>query len=339
MLTILFGGRSEERLVSVASAQNLARHFPEARLVFWSPTGDLHVVEQAELAAHRDAFTTPFTARANSFAGSIEAGVEYLKGQTLILALHGTEGEDGSLQRILEANRIAFTGTGARASALAFDKARTKEIARHHHLPVAAELMLEDLQLPAQEEALRAFAKAHPRLVLKPRAQGSSVGLHIVKTPAELTAAIASIQKTSLPYLAEPFLEGREITVGVYDTLDGKLAALPCSEVVVSDGRSFDYQGKYLGQGVVELTPAPLNGEEGLACQALAMQLHRAVGAYGYSRTDMILTERGPVLLEINTLPGLSKASFIPQQLSAAQISMRDFFALQVKLAEARNRS
>lgn len=338
-ITILFGGRSEERLVSVASAQNLAGHLPDARLYFWAPTGELHEVSAAELARHQNPFTTQFVAQSKSFVGSLEAAIDLLKGHTVILALHGTEGEDGSVQALFEKNQIAFTGTGARASQLTFDKKLTKELARQNNLPITDDLLLNDPTDANQKKILESFFQTHQHIVLKPVANGSSVGLFIIHNHAELTKAMAAIKAKSGAYLAERFITGREITVGVMDQLNGDLKALPCSEVQVVQGRQFDYEGKYLGQGVVELTPAPITLEQTQACQQLALSLHRLAGCFGYSRTDMILTDRGPVLLEINTLPGLSKASFIPQQLTAMGMSLKEFFALQITLAEKRNQN
>jgi D-alanine-D-alanine ligase len=253
------------------------------------------------------------------------------------LALHGTEGEDGSVQALFEKNHIAFTGTGAKGSRLTFDKKLTKELARKHNLSLTEDLLLTAPTEASQKILLEQFFQTHQHIVLKPVANGSSVGLFIIHNHAQLTEAMNSIKFESGAYLAERFITGREITVGVMDRPDGEHIALPCSEVQVTQGRQFDYEGKYLGQGVVELTPAPITQEQTQSCQTLALTLHRVAGCYGYSRTDMILTDHGPVLLEINTLPGLSRASFIPQQLTAFGMSLKEFFALQITLAEKRN--
>ncbi len=329
---ILFGGNSEERLVSVASAQNIATVIPEAALWFWTKEGKVHEVSSSELAEHADAFTKEFSSKTAPKAESLRSGLETLKGKAIIIALHGTEGEDGTLQKMLEQMKIPFTGTGAAASEKAFNKILTKKIAAENGVNTAPELVIKDLD-PSSIKSLGEFFSEHKKIVLKPLANGSSVGLHIVASTDELERAIPAIQKSGyLPYLSEPFITGREITVGVREDSHHQLSPLPCSEVRVIQGRQFDYHGKYLGSGVEELTPAPLTKEESEACQKLALKLHSAIGCRGYSRTDMILTEKGPVLLEINTLPGLSRASFIPQQLQVAGISVRDFFLEQINL-------
>jgi D-alanine-D-alanine ligase len=228
--------------------------------------------------------------------------------------------------------KIPFTGTPSLASEKAFNKAFTKKIAKEIGIAVAEEVIVDDLAA-ATVKKLEELLAQNKKIVLKPLANGSSVGLHIANNPLELERALQAIKESGyLPYVSEPFITGREITVGVREDSSHKLSALPCSEVRVIQGRQFDYQGKYLGSGVEELTPAPLTKDESETCQMVALKLHEAIGCKGYSRTDMILTSHGPVLLEINTLPGLSKASFIPQQLKVAGISLRDFFLEQINL-------
>ena len=329
---ILFGGSSEERLVSVASAQNISGVIPEAALWFWTKDGKVHEVTSSELSSHAEAFTKEFSPKSPVKAATLEEALRTLSGKTIIVALHGTEGEDGTLQKMLERMQIPFTGTGAAASEKAFNKAMTKAIARDHGVNVAPEIIVEDTE-PSTMKKLEAFLEQSKKIVLKPLANGSSVGLHIVASKTDLEKAMTAIKASGyLPYVSEPFVTGREITVGVRENHEHKLSPLPCSEVRVIQGRQFDYQGKYLGSGVEELTPAPLTQEESDDCQKLALAIHQAIGCKGYSRTDMILTDKGPVLLEINTLPGMSKASFIPQQLRAAGITVRDFFLEQINL-------
>lgn len=338
ILVILFGGSSEERLVSVASAQNLSGQLPEADLWFMSPNGELHVVAKTELAVHRNPFTSPFHPSGHAFAGSLTGAVELLRGKTVIMALHGTEGEDGTIQALFERHHIAFTGSGSVSSQKCFDKKLTKLTARTAHIAVADDLLISDPSTTSAAEKLREFHRQHPQMVLKPVANGSSVGLFIIKSSQDLEEAIAKLKTSTVGgYLAEAFLVGREITVGVAQRRGGGVRALPCSEVRVIQGRQFDYEGKYLGKGVEELTPAPIGPEETRRCQELALKLHQLMGCEGYTRTDMILTTQGPVLLEINTLPGLSRASFIPQQVAALGETMRDFFAEQLDLARSRN--
>lgn len=329
---VLFGGSSEERLVSVASAQNLAAHLPEASFWYWGKDDRIFVIGQEELKAHQNAFTTEFVPKVPAGFPSMQAAIPTVKNKFLILGLHGTQGEDGKLQALLEQHQIKFTGSDARASALAFDKRATKHLAKTHGISVVTDLAVSDFSA-VDEAALAQLLKDHGKIVLKPLANGSSVGLFIIGSGEELTSALNSIKTNGkIPYMAEPFITGREITVGVWQKSPSEIIPLPCSEVRITQGGQFDYQGKYLGKGVEEITPAELTSAEASACQAVALKVHQIIGCKGYTRTDMVLTKSSPVLLEINTLPGLTRASFIPQQLQAINVNLREFFEAQLKL-------
>lgn len=336
-VVILFGGASSERMVSVASAQNVSAQLPDAECWFLARDGQVFVTPREVLAAHEKAFTTEFTPGGAATWPSLDTALDApaAKGRTFFLALHGGDGENGVTQQKFESRGLAFTGSSAMASAQAFDKARTKELAQAKGARVALERRLDTTKEAELRRTLAELLSNAPRWVLKPQADGSSHGLVHLRAPDEIDAAVKTLHALRLPYLAEVFIEGRELTVGVVQDANG-LRALPVSEVRVIPGGAFDYEGKYLGRGTEELTPAPLDAGERAAAQALALLTHKAVGCFGYSRTDMILTAQGPVLLEINTLPGMTKASFIPQQLAAAGLEVKHFLAGQLELARAR---
>ena len=336
-VVILFGGSSSERLVSVASAQNVSTHLPDAECWFVRKDGAVFLIPPAVLAAHARPFEQEFVAAgAPAFvelAEALDSG--RAKHRTFFLALHGGEGENGVTQKHFERRRLAFTGSGSKASADAFDKAKARTLASAKGAKVAEARTLPVMGVPMAKAALASLLAAHPRWVLKPQADGSSHGLIHLKEPEELDAAAEALSGFALNYLAEVFIEGRELTVGVVDDAAGS-AALPVSEVRLIPGGAFDYAGKYLGKGTEEITPAQLTEPEWAAAQALAVLTHKALGCEGYSRTDMILGSKGLMLLEINTLPGMTKASFIPQQLAAAGRSLKDFLERQLELARAR---
>jgi D-alanine-D-alanine ligase len=189
--------------------------------------------------------------------------------------------------------------------------------------------------VPRARASLFELLDRHPRLVLKPVADGSSMGLQFLNDRGEIEPALHRLKDEDQPYLAEAFVGGTELTVGVIDHEEG-LRALPCSEIRVPPGESFGYSAKYLGRGAREITPAEVAPEVAAEAQELGLRAHRALGCFGYSRTDLITTEDGPVYLETNTLPGLTRASFIPQQLEAAAIPMQRFLARQLALARRR---
>ncbi len=130
----------------------------------------------------------------------------------------------------------------------------------------------------------------------------------------------------------EKVIKGREITVGVIEDDNGPMG-LPCTEILVDNDREFDYQGKYLGMGTKELTPADITESLTRDAQRLAVIAHAALSLDGYSRADLILADDGYYFLETNTLPGLTKTSLVPQQLAVAGINMREFLERQIKIA------
>ena len=332
-LAILFGGDGSERRVSVASAQNVASLLEEASLWFWRPDGAVVAVERRELLGFERPFERDFTPSAGSSWPSLPAALDSsgARGLAFFLALHGGAGEDGTVQALLEDRKLAFTGSGAEASRLAFDKlaARARVEARGLRVAEATAVTTDS----ATHERLARLFEKHDKVVVKPVADGSSHGVRIVSNERELDAAIAHVvTHPEIRHIAEAFIQGRELTVGVIDE-ERELEALPCSEVVLEAGRTFDFDGKYLGKGVREITPADVPVEMAREAQSVALTAHDAVGCRGYSRTDIIMGKDGPVFLEINTLPGLTRASFIPQQLAAAGIDMRRFLKRQIEIA------
>jgi D-alanine-D-alanine ligase len=252
---------------------------------------------------------------------------------TLFLSLHGGASEDGTLQAQLEELHYAFTGSGSDASARAFNKARAKEYVRAQQVRTADSLVL-SLDDPAFGSRIHESVEQWQRVVLKPRDSGSSDGLAIIRAMNEVVPALELLaRRQPEPYIIEQYLSGRELTVGVIEQADGSMTILPPSEIEITENATFDYAGKYLGKGSREITPAVLTPAQTEAVQDLARRAHQALGCRGYSRTDIILTSNGPYFLETNTLPGLTTASFIPQQLAAAGIAFGDFLEEQCRLS------
>jgi len=336
-LAILFGGDGSERRVSVASAQNVASLLESASLWFWRPDGSVASLNQPDLLGFERPFERDFSPEAASSCPGLEPALDSNGARNLVffLALHGGSGEDGTVQALLEEKGLAFTGSGAEASRIAFDKLAARERVAARGIRVAeASTVTADA---ATHERLARLFEVHEKIVVKPVADGSSHGVRVVANERELDAAIVHIvAHPEIRHLAEAFIEGRELTVGVIEEEEG-LRALPCSEVVLEAGRTFDFDGKYLGKGVREITPADVSESIARAAQAVALAAHEAVGCRGYSRTDVIMGKDGPVFLEINTLPGLTRASFIPQQLEAAGIDMRRFLERQIEIAVTAN--
>jgi D-alanine-D-alanine ligase len=171
--------------------------------------------------------------------------------------------------------------------------------------------------------------------VLKPLADGSSRGLYFVDRGDDLEAMARQVATVGVPYLAEEFIAGRELTVAVLDD-DGRPRALPCLEIETDPGHVFDYAGKYLGKGTREICPAKISAEASADAQRIAVAAHTALGCEGYSRTDLVLAQDGAYYLETNTLPGLTSSSLVPQELAADGISFEQFLREQVEIARGR---
>ncbi len=333
---LLFGGKSEERLVSVASAQNLAEQYDFSELIFQDKNERLFRVAKPDLLNHKNVFLEEFIPNSTAVAENLETGLELFKEKIVFLGWHGSFGENGQIQKLFEQARIFFTGSGSAASKAAFEKDLAKSIIADAGLKMPEQLKFKTSQLEKVSAHLIQFLARYKKIVIKPIGSGSSYGLHIVSSAEQLTTAIKKILDDQFEnYLVENFVSGRELTVGVIQQ-ENELISLPPSEIIVNEGSAFDYEGKYLGTGSQEITPAELTSEEFEAAQKMALDAHIALGCYGYSRTDMILTNEGPYFLETNTLPGLSKPSFIPQQLLAADIAFKSFITAQIKLASLR---
>ncbi|MBD2247901.1 ATP-grasp domain-containing protein [Nostoc sp. FACHB-888] len=331
---ILFGGESLERLVSVATAQHLVEIFPEAEIWFWSVGDNFHKVERQELLGHEKPFQAPFIPSTENFADSVDDALDIAaqEHKLLLLALHGGTAENGTFAAQCEKRQILFTGSGSRSSQLAFNKAAAKEIAESVGVSVASSVIASPSK-PVIIEELLEWLSQYGKLVAKPLSDGSSYGLMFIETEIDLeNLATASEQRE---YIVEPFVSGVETTVAVIQHNQDAIA-LPPVEIRPRSNRVFDYAGKYLNDGVEEICPSTFPESAVVALKEAALSVHKAIGAYGYSRSDFILTSTVPIFLEINTLPGLTKTSLLPIALRVSNISISDFLTTQIRLAEDR---
>jgi D-alanine-D-alanine ligase len=244
------------------------------------------------------------------------------------ILLHGLFGEDGTVQGLLDLLGIPYQGSGVLGSALAMDKNLAKEIYRLHGLPVADWEMVDVRKGTRAAEIIERLGLP---LVVKPICQGSSIGMTIARTEADLAAGIKTAFAHDSRVMVEQFVVGREITAGVLGNTEP--VALPLIEIIPGEGYTFfDYNAKYKPGASREICPAPI--EEGLTARAqeYGVAAHRALQLRGYSRTDMILTAAGTfVLLETNTIPGMTATSLFPQAAAAYGLT---FPALLEKLIE-----
>ncbi|MDA8195472.1 MAG: D-alanine--D-alanine ligase [Thermaerobacter sp.] len=254
------------------------------------------------------------------------------------LAFHGSFGEDGTLQGLMEAMGLAYTGSGPLASALAMNKAKAKEMLGLYGLAVPRAMQLSRRVLSqAMENSVAAVEANLPYpLVVKPNAGGSSVGVRLAPDREQLRAALEDAAQYDLDVLVEEKLVGREMTCAVLEEFDGSVRALPVIEIVPKKGAFFDFASKYEDAGADEICPAQITDEEAAAIQQAAVRAHQALGCQGFSRTDMFLTARGPVVLEVNTIPGMTPNSLLPKAARAAGIAFDALMAHLIELARLR---
>jgi D-alanine-D-alanine ligase len=297
-VAVIGGGWSGERSISLRSQQGVVGALRERG---WR-------VDAIDLLPERG---TPKPATPKGVSpvrlSKLTARLRRRPGTVAFLALHGPYGEDGRLQGWLEMAGIPFTGSGSLASALAMDKAVAKAVLRAAGVQVPGGLCL-----PAGSKVPAFRLPA----VVKPVAQGSALGVTIARSRAQLLKGLRAAWALDSAAVVEPFIAGRELTVGV---LGDK--ALPVVEIV-PEHAFYDFHSKYAAGGSRHLCPAPIPARAAARAQAMALAAHRALGCRAFSRSDLILDRRGGLwLLELNTLPGLTSVSLLPDAAKQAGLS------------------
>lgn len=245
--------------------------------------------------------------------------------EVAVLALHGTYGEDGAVQAELEKLGVPYTGCDGNASQLAFDKVSTKRRCLAAGVPTAKFAVFDSPAAPWPNGSWM------PPVVLKPVRQGSSVGLQFVDAVHDFPRALGESLRFDSEVLMEERILGRETTVGI---LDGR--ALPVVEVRPKEG-SYDYTNKYTAGRTEYLCPAPFDAATTARIQAAALGAFQAVGGRDYGRVDvMVRADGSPVVLEVNTLPGMTETSLLPKAAAAAGIGFAELCGRMLELALAR---
>lgn len=238
--------------------------------------------------------------------------------------IHGTFGEDGELASLLEKAKISFIWSSSDILKLTIDKQKTGDFLSHYNIRVPKSFVIQRIW------QINELNIAFPCIV-KPNTEWSSVSLYKPKSKDELQEICENELSIRNEILVQEYVQGRELTCWVIE-INGNTIPLPPSEIILTKGDIFDYSAKYSLNWCQEITPANIDDGLRQQIQDLALQVHTLCGCKDISRTDMILNERGElVVLEINTIPGMTETSFIPQQLHAAGLSIKDFVGSMVK--------
>ena len=313
-VALVTGGLSGEAQISYKSAitvnSNLDRNKFEVYQIDINPSGWWYTPENgAPQKVNRDDF-------------SITDSGSKINFDVVLLCIHGTPGEDGKLQGYFDMLGLPYTSCDAATSALTFNKRYTVAVAAFggisvansmhlfKHTPVSPENILAKLQLP---------------VFVKPNNGGSSIGMSKVTTADALAPALEKAFKEDTQVLVEEFISGREFTIGVFKT-KGALQVLPITEIETSN-EFFDFEAKYQGKSV-ETTPALIAETMQSQLEAAAKRVYEVLNCRGVVRIDFIYNEQKglPYMLEVNTVPGQSAASVIPQQVKAMGVSLQDFY-------------
>ncbi|MGE5207859.1 MAG: D-alanine--D-alanine ligase [Alphaproteobacteria bacterium] len=296
-IAVLMGGPGSEREVSLATGRGVAKALRSIG------------ADVTEIDVRNEDFQLP-------------EGVDLA-----FITIHGTFGEDGQIQRILERRGIAYTGDGVSGSETSFDKIRTKEKFREHGIPTPPWEIIH----PGQQPTIPL------PIVVKPPREGSTVGVIIVKDKSEIESAIGEAAKYGRELLIEKFVSGRELTIGILGD-----QALPIIEIIPKGG-FYDFNNKYpflnpqAGGGAEHVCPANIDAEKTKEIQALALRAFQAAGLQVYGRVDAILSENGQAsILEINTIPGMTEASLLPEAAAVAGIGYADLCAKIIALSRLR---
>lgn len=301
-IAVLMGGTSREREVSLISGKEVAATLK---------------------GSNRYA--------ASTFDPKTDLGLLYEKRREIdlaFIALHGAGGEDGTIQGLLELLRIPYTGSGVLASAIGMDKARS--------LGLFSQAGLNTPEFRVVSPDFKDFDTVFLPIVIKPNRHGSSLGVSIVRAKKALPQAIAQAAKFDPAIMLQGFIEGVELTVGVVG--NEKLESLPVIEIVPVKGEFYDYKAKYDEGGSKHIIPARVSAEVLAQASLAARTAHQTLGCRGFSRTDFIYgapvgqTEKKLYVLEINTIPGLTPTSLLPDAARAAGIEFGELVERIIQL-------
>jgi len=255
----------------------------------------------------------------------------------VFIALHGRTGEGGRIQGALELAEIPFTGSDQQASAIAMDKIISRHLYVQHGLPIAPGCGISpDDTVDVTEEARRILEAYGPTIFVKPVDSGSSYGIELMHSVADLAKRLTAAREGGYPLLVEGKVEGEELTVAVLEDDDGVRALPPVLIRPLNNAAFFTLEVKYDPEAVDEICPAPITDEQTAAIIDLGLRAHKALGCRDFSRTDIMWSENGPVLLETNTIPGLTPASLFPKSAVAAGLDFADVVAGLVENARKR---
>lgn len=300
-VAVIYGGPSREHEVSVKTGQamieGLDKDKYEVLPIFIAKSGEWKVDEE-------------------NYGSDSATALEKIKARVdlCLIGLHGTFGEDGQIQRLLEDVGLPYTGSNSGSSELAMKKHLASRLYEKEGMYVPQEVAISEWSDEIRKEVLESLKLP---VVVKPESQGSSVGVSIVDDALGIEDAVLKALENDSIVLIQQYIKGREVSCGVVE-VEGEILALPPTEVMPVDSRFYDYDAKYIEGATKEITPPKNMSHKTIeAIQSNAVRAHKILGCSGYSRTDMIIEDDKIYVIETNTLPGMTVTSFLPQQVQA----------------------
>jgi len=315
-IALVTGGFSRESEISYKSAETIERHIDTEKYNYYlidiSPAGwNYTSVDGEKIPVDKNDFSLLINNKKIIF-------------DAVLMCIHGTPGEDGKLQGYFDMLKIPYTCCGASVSALTFNKRDTVALAGYSGIAVSKSVMLLKHDKTNPDEAIKNLKFP---VFVKPNNGGSSIGMSKVQQfSEEIGIAIDKAFAEDSQVLVEEFISGRELTIGVFNS-GGKIITLPITEII-SKNDFFDFNAKYKGESA-EITPAEITGDITEAVRNAAQKIYTIFNCKGIVRIDFIFDKEKniPVMLEINTVPGQSEASLIPQQVAAMGWSLKEFYS------------
>ncbi len=317
-VAIICGGYSSEFDISIKSAHTILAHFPEGYDAFL-------------LELTRDNWTAIYQGNrleVDPWNMTFQYKNQPQKIDAAIIYIHGDPGENGKLQAFLEMKNIPCVNSGALASEISFDKWFCNQFLRGFDIPVAKSILL---LRPDEYGSAEIIENIKLPCFVKPADSGSSYGISKVKEAKELIPAIEKAFEEGKTVVVESFLKGTEVTCGVYRRKDG-IHALPLTEIFTKND-FFDYEAKYLGESE-EITPARISAENTRKVQELSIKIYQLLRLKSIARIDYMLVGDVPHVIEVNTTPGFSSASLVPQMIACEGNTITQFWKeiLEVEL-------
>lgn len=318
-IAVVTGGYSGEAVISLQSAEQVMKHLDAEKYTCYKI-----ILTKEKWVLSQDG--KDFPVDRNDFSATL--GGKKLKFDCAFIALHGTPGEDGKLQGYFDMIGMPYTSCGVTVSSLTFNKAFTVATLSRLGVNTAQSVVVSRKDTSTADDIL---SKVSLPCFVKPNEGGSSLGASKVKYKEDMMTAIAKALKEGEEGIIEEFIEGTELTCGVIQ-YHGKVKALAITEVVCKK-EVFDFDAKYIDKSTEEITPARIPLSIEAECKNLSEYIYTVLGCRGMIRIDYILKKNKLYVLEVNSIPGLTERSFVPQQAEYAGISKKELFGNAIEEA------